>query len=73
VASLVFSQAGFGADRTAQGELSQAEADSLVRAVEALAASKVQVVEQGSPPVRGSSGAAVTAKWVILTEPTKPP
>lgn len=58
VANLVFSRAGFGAGRMAQSELSQAEADSLVKAVEALAASKLVVVEHGSPPVAGPAGGA---------------
>jgi hypothetical protein len=34
VASLVFSQAGCGADRFAQGELTQAEHDELLEAVQ---------------------------------------
>jgi replicative DNA helicase len=50
VAHLVFSRAGFGADRMAKGDLTQAEADSLVKAVEALAASKLLIVADRSPP-----------------------
>lgn len=69
VASLVFSRAGFGADRMAQGELTQTEGDNLLKAVEALAASKLVVVEHGSPPAHDSAGAADTEKCVVLHKP----
>jgi replicative DNA helicase len=64
VANLVFSQAGFGADRMAQGELTQTEADSLVKAVEALAASKLAIVEHGSPTMAGPTS---RAGFVVLS------
>jgi hypothetical protein len=69
IAHLVFNWAGFGADRMAQGELSQAEADSLVKAVETLAVSKLVVVEHGSPSAPDSAVTAGTAKCVNLHEP----
>lgn len=47
VASLVFSQAGFGVDRMAQGELTQAEHDGLLKAVQTLASTKLLLVENG--------------------------
>jgi len=72
VAHLVFHQAGFGADRMAQGELTQAEHDGLVKAVQTLASSKLLLVEHGSPPAPASAEAVGTARWVILPEPTKP-
>jgi hypothetical protein len=54
VASLVFSQAGFGADRMAQGELTQAEHEGLLKAVQTLASSRLLVAKGGSPaPTRG--------------------
>jgi hypothetical protein len=45
VASLVFSRAGFGADRMAQGELTQAEGDELLKAVRTLASCRLLLVE----------------------------
>ena len=45
VAHLVFHRAGFGADRMAQGGLTQAEGDGLVKAVQALASCKLLLVE----------------------------
>jgi hypothetical protein len=47
VASLVFSQAGFDADRMAQGELTQAEHDGLLKAVQTLASTRLLLVEDG--------------------------
>ena len=69
LANLAFHRAGFGADRMAQGELTQAEWDGLVKAVEDLAASKLLLVEHGLPPAPDSAGAAGAAKCVILHGP----
>jgi len=66
VANLVFSRAGFGADRMAQGELTQAEADSLVKAVGGLAACKLVVVEQELPPAADQAGEGGNRAYVIL-------
>jgi hypothetical protein len=47
VAHLVFHRAGFGADRMAQGGLTQGEHDGLLKAVQTLASTKLLLVEDG--------------------------
>jgi hypothetical protein len=71
VASLVFSQAGFGADRMAQGELTQAEHEGLLKAVQTLASSRLLVAKGGSPaPTHGcGTGNAIN---VVLQPPGAP-
>lgn len=70
VASLVFSRAGFGADRMAQEELTQVEGDRLLKAVRTLAASRLVLVQQDAPPAPASAGAAGTA-CVVLQGPAR--
>jgi hypothetical protein len=65
VAHLVSHQAGFGADRMAQGDLTEAEGDGLLKAVEALAASRLVLVEHGLPPAPDCAGVG-SGKFMVL-------
>jgi hypothetical protein len=67
VANLVFSQAGFGADRMAQGDLTEAEGDALLKAVRTLASSKLLVVEDGLTWKQNQPPIPQTAKSIALS------
>ena len=57
---------GRWADRLAQGELTEAEGDALLKAVRTLASTKLVLVEDGLPPSLDSAGQAGNAAYVIL-------
>jgi hypothetical protein len=73
VASLVFSQVGFGADRMAQGELTEAESDGLLKAVQRLASTKLLLVENGLPSaMNGADENGDPARVIVLSSQETP-
>lgn len=67
IAQLVFHRAGFGADRIAQGELTQAEGDGLLEAVQTLATCKLVLVEDNSAWEHNQTSNAQTTKSIALS------
>jgi hypothetical protein len=55
-------------DRLVQGELTQAEGDGLLKAVQTLASTKLLLVEHGLPPAPDIAGAAGNASFVVLRQ-----
>lgn len=67
IAQLVFHRAGFGADRIAQGELTQEEGDGLLEAVQTLATCKLVLVEGNSAWEHNQPLNAQTTKSIALS------
>lgn len=67
IAQLVFRRAGFGADRIVQGELTQAEGDGLLEAVQTLATCKLVLVEDNSAWEHNQPLNAQTTKSIALS------
>ena len=70
IAQLVFLRAGFGADRIVQGELTQAEGDGLLEAVQTLATCKLVLVEENSAwehnqPLNAQTTKSITLSWDV--------
>ena len=67
IAQLVFHRAGFGTDRIVQGELTQAEGDGLLEAVQTLATCKLVLVEENSAWEHNQPLNAQTTKSIALS------
>ncbi len=67
VANLIFHQAGFRADRMAQGELTEAEGEHLLKAVQTLATSRLLLIEDKSAWKRVQRSNPQTAKSIVLS------
>ncbi len=67
IAQLVFHRAGFGADRIAQGELTQVEGERLLKAVQTLATCKLVLVEDNSAWEHSQTSNAQTTKSIALS------